>query len=616
MKLKRDERISRKADPDGPGASGEAEEGRGRIVWRAVVLGLVLGAIGLILATNSWLTERYLRDARARAEVRLALYASSIVSELKRTSVVPLLLARDPVLIAALGSADYSATTRRLIEIDREVGTAGLVLLDGDGVVVAATDRTALGENRRHAPYLVEALRADGTVFTVVADETGRPRFYYARRIGEDGRPLGVIAVEVDLARLEQSWAGGQEALMVIDSEGRIVLASAPAWRGRSVEEALAALPAPTAIERALRATADWAIPRPEAALGSAEILRLETRIPFHGWKLAYFTTTAPVRDRVNGVIAIEIMALAVLVALAAVITSRRARLQALLMRRESAELRRLNARLQREIEERERAERSLRVAEQTLAQSSKLAALGEMAAAVSHELNQPLAAMRTYLAGARLLLQRRRFDEALASLARVDDLIERMSAITRQLKFHARQGSEEPRPVDLREALAGALSMMAPQLDARQVAVSRTVPSEPVMVMGDQIRLEQVIVNLLRNALDATKGQPDPELDILITAGERARLVVRDNGAGIADLDRLFEPFYTTKSPGEGTGLGLAISSGIIKDYGGRLSARNLEPRGAQFEIELPLAPAGAAAGGGEAGAAAAPDAGQRARG
>ena len=245
---------------------------------------------------------------------------------------------------------------------------------------------------------------------------------------------------------------------------------------------------------------------------------------------------------------------------------------------------------LQREIAERKRVQEDLAVAEQTLEQSSKLAALGEMSAAVSHELNQPLAAMKTYLAGARLLLRRNRPDEALVSFGRIDDLIERMGAITRQLKSYARKGQDVFSPVNMGDALASSLSMMEPQLRQRRVLINRMVPPEPIEVLGDRMRIEQVMVNLLRNAIDATKSETEPKVDIILSAGETATLTVRDNGPGIIDLDALFEPFYTTKQPGDGVGLGLAISSGIVNDLGGRLTARNGQAGGAVFEMQLPI--------------------------
>ena len=295
-------------------------------------------------------------------------------------------------------------------------------------------------------------------------------------------------------------------------------------------------------------------------------------------------------RERVNGVLALEIMGFAILLAAAFYFLSRRSFQKVALFQRESASLRALNHRLQREIAERERMQQSLEVAEQSLAQSSKLAALGEMSAAVSHELNQPLAAMKTYLAGARLLVNRNRPEEALSSFKRIDDLIERMGAITKQLKSYARKAGDEFHPVELGDALASALALMEPQLRQRQIKIRRVLPDEDVLIMGDRMRVEQVMINLLRNALDATQTSADPEIEVILAKGETASLTVRDNGAGIENLNDLFEPFYTTKKPGDGVGLGLAISSGIVNDLGGRLMARNGHDGGAVFEMQLPI--------------------------
>ena len=219
--------------------------------------------------------------------------------------------------------------------------------------------------------------------------------------------------------------------------------------------------------------------------------------------------------------LAIEIMVFAILLALAFYVLSRRAQSEAGFFRRESEEQRALNERLSREIAERKKMQKNLEVAEQSLAQSQKLAALGEMSAAVSHELNQPLAAMKTYLAGAKLLLQRKRPEEAQSSFQRIDDLIERMGAITKQLKSYARKGGDEFEPVDLREAVSESLSMMEPQLKRVDVRVITNLPKQPVMVLADRVRVEQVIINLFRNALDATKGADKPQIEILLTSGK-----------------------------------------------------------------------------------------------
>ena len=165
------------------------------------------------------------------------------------------------------------------------------------------------------------------------------------------------------------------------------------------------------------------------------------------------------------------------------------------------------------------------------------------------------------------------------------------MGAITKQLKSYARKGSEGFEPVDACAAVHSALALMEPQVKARDVTITRTLPSEPVMVLGDRLRLEQVIINLVRNAMDATKSVPNPSVNVLLAQGETVTLSVRDNGPGIKDLDALFEPFYTTKEPGDGVGLGLAISSGIVAELGGRLTAHNAGVTGgAVFEMQLPI--------------------------
>lgn len=557
---------------------------------RAAVLSIMIVGMVVVWFTNQWLAERFTETTRNRAEVRQVLYSGNLLSELQRNSVVPLLLSRDPELINALTFDDFTQSSQRLISYVQEIGAAALLLLDDTGRVVGATDRNRIGANHRSDPFFVEAQRSSDTVFSIARTESGGYNFHYSRKILGNGLLIGVIVVEVDLRKFEQSWAGISDAVFVTDSEGIIILSTEPRWRGLLETEALSVQSAPSAIERAIRATTDWTALPPDAYLQGEAVMRIESRIPFRGWRMTSFTTYTSIRERVNGVLALEIMGFALLLAGAFYLAGRRARARSMFFQQESAELRQLNDALQREIAERERAEKNLEVAEQTLAQSSKLAALGEMSAAVSHELNQPLAAMKTYLAGAKLLLHRKRPDEALSSFQRIDDLIERMGAITRQLKSYARKGGDAVEPIDIRESLSSALSMMEPQLKSRNIKISRSVPRRPVHVRADKVRLEQVIINLLRNALDATKSVPEPSIEILLSAGSSAIITVRDNGPGIEDLDNLFEPFYTTKAPGDGVGLGLAISSGIVNDLGGRLTARNGQPGGAVFEVRLPI--------------------------
>ena len=527
------------------------------LIVRLGVILLIISTITIILLSNLYLTQNYSQAKRSEAERELSLYSGRLISELQRVSVVPLLLSRDTGLISDINTRDYQLTSQRLITFSDEIRVKSITLLERFGRIVASSDRSDLGQNLRSQNFFFNAMRQSGTVFTISDNEKGRRSFFYSRKLESQGKVLGVIVVEVGLDNLFTTWSANDATIMVTNSEGIVVLSTDQDFLNQSLETALLAQPTLTVLERAIRATGDWNGTEVDAYIEDQALYRLDTAIPFQGWRLTYLTPFQSVREKVNGVLALGITALALLLALGFYFLSRRAARQSFLFKAESEELIALNDRLSTEITQRERAERNLHVAEASLEQSSKLAALGEMAVAVSHELNQPLAAMRTYLAAAKLLLSRKRSEEALSSFQRIDDLIGRMGTITQQLKSYSRKGSEDLIPVDFVSSINTSISMMAPQLGQQAVEITKSLPDTPVSVLEDPVRLEQVIVNLLRNALDAMKGQTERYLQISLTAGEMATLTIQDNGPGIENLDEMFEPCFTTKKPGEGVGLG-----------------------------------------------------------
>ncbi|MEZ8098075.1 MAG: ATP-binding protein [Amylibacter sp.] len=559
------------------------------LIVRLGVFLLIISVIIIILLSNLYLTQNYSQVKRSEAERELSLYSGRLISELQRVSVVPLLLSRDTGLISDINTKDFQLTSQRLITFSDEIRVKSITLLERYGRIVESSDRSDLGQNLRGQDFFFNAIRKSGTVFTISDNEKGRRSFFYSRKLESQGKILGVIVVEVGLDNLFTTWSANDATIMVTNSKGIVLLSTDQGFLNQSLETALLSQPTLTVLERAIRATGDWNGSEVDAYIEDQALYRLDTSIPFQGWRLTYLTPFQSVREKVNGVLALGITALALLLALGFYFLSRRATRQSFLFKAESEELRALNDRLSTEITQRERAERNLQVAEASLEQSSKLAALGEMSAAVSHELNQPLAAMRTYLAAAKLLLSRKRSEEALSSFQRIDDLIGRMGTITQQLKSYSRKGSDDLIPVNFINSINTSIAMMAPQLGQQSVEITKSLPEIPVKVLADPVRLEQVIVNLLRNALDAMKGQTERYLQISLTAGEMATLTIQDNGPGIENLDEMFEPFFTTKKPGEGVGLGLAISSSIAKDLDGRLFARNVSPRGAVFEFQLP---------------------------
>lgn len=550
----------------------------------------MLSIIIVLWASNEYLTSRFSENLRSQAVLRAALYSGNIKSVLQKHSVVPLILSQDPTLSVALETGNYTSTSQRLIAFSEEIGAASLFLLNLEGRVVAGSDRRTLGEFFNEQAFFVRALRESGTVFDATSPDKTAYRFYFAQKIESATESLGVIVIEVDLRKQEEFWRNIGLQVALTNSRGEILLASEILWRRQNLQTILDDTGLPSTTRRVLGVL--QATPSSDFVyISGTRLFASEAAVGFRGWKINFFASTENVAARVNAILALEIMALAVFAALVLFFLSRRTARESLLVIRESTELRSLNARLSSEVEQRQRAEKNLQSAEQNLEQASKLAALGQMSAAVSHELNQPLAAMRTYLAGAKLLLTRNRIEEATVSFQRIDDLIGRMGAITKQLKSYARKSGDDPQKIDLRNCVSAAFGMMSPQLGRMEVTIKQNIQDEPAYVISDALRVEQIIINLLRNALDAAQEVTEPRITVTLSTDDDVCLRIQDNGHGFDDPESLFEPFYTTKKPGEGVGLGLAISAGIATEMGGRLIAQNATPLGAIFELHLPKA-------------------------
>lgn len=395
----------------------------GRFWTRAGALASMLGTLVFIWLSHAYLTRSFSDQQTTDATVRATLYAGAIQSTIQRHSVVPLLLSRDPILILALRSGTYAGAEERLAAFQEEIGAGSIFLLDAQGRIVAASDERPREQYDGDKAYFTAAVADPGTAFSIIENDDGAYSFHYARRIVQDDKLLGVVVVTVPLRLQEEGWQRAGFKVVVTDSEGQVLLASEPAWRQQTLSNLLAP-DSSGRVRRALREARHTFGAPAYVYVAGVPHLSIEVPVGFRNWRLTYFATLEDVRARVNAVLSLIIMMLALLLALAFYLLSRRTRAESRRIQRESEELRVLNRRLSSEIAARKRVERTLKDAEQSLEQASKLAALGQMSAAVSHELNQPLAAMKTYLAGARLLLTRRRPEEALSSFQRIDDLI------------------------------------------------------------------------------------------------------------------------------------------------------------------------------------------------
>jgi two-component system C4-dicarboxylate transport sensor histidine kinase DctB len=463
--------------------------------------------------------------------------------------------------------------------------------MDRTGQIVAVAGKENLNVNSSNKIIFNTAISTNDTVMNIIEKDENEFGFFYSRKIENDQSFLGVLSIEVDLKKFENSWKSAGERIFISNGEGKIVLATEPTWKGLSEDLAWKNQNSKNIIKRGYSVAKGWVDSNErDQYFNNSSFVRFNKNIPILNWKMSSFENYSGVRERVNTILALEILIFLLLLVLSLYSLNRKKILRLNLFEEETIKLRELNKKLETEMEQRKRVEKNLLAVEQTLEQHSKLAALGEMSAAISHELNQPLAAMKTYLAGASLLLKRNRPQETVAALMRIDGLIHRMGEITKQLKSFARKNTESFVPLNFNDAILEAMSIMEPQLKQSGIKIDTNIPSEPVLIVGDQQRLEQVIINLIRNAIDALDDTELPSITISLYKNNSVRFSIRDNGKGINNLEKLFEPFQTSKDPGKGLGLGLAISSNIISELGGSLSGENLTPTGAEFTIKLPL--------------------------
>lgn len=600
---------------------------RGR---RWVLPGLALAALALaIVVLGGRLAARmYMDEAATRGETTLRLAVAALAGHMSRYEPLPELIADNDDIKDLVSDPDNAWLRARandyLKEINALLKSSDIYVLTPGGDTVAASNYdqpiSFIGENFSYRPYYQDAIRGNLGRFFALGTTSLKRGYYFSSpiRIGMEIR--GVVVFKVDIDGIESSWKGGEQEIIVTDPEGIIFMTGRPQWlyagllpltperlarteaSRRYADEMLRELPVSNA-----KSEGGHPLMRVEEGGRTREFIELAEEMPQEGWTVRVLADTSSAHAQALTAVISALLALSLATLGGAVILQRRARLAERLQLQQSAqqELERrveertsdlalVNTQLETEVAERRATEQQLRQTQADLIQAGKLAALGQMSAALSHEFNQPLAAVKTYADNAAVLIERARIDEARDNISRISSLADRMASISRHLRNFARKPNQKLGAVGLDEVVRDTEEIVAWRLKAADATLVVDLGQTPLAVKAGSVRLQQVLVNIITNAADAVEGRADRRIELSARRkGGKVTISIRDHGPGVpaAVADRIFDPFFSTKGVGKGLGLGLSISYNIVKDFGGSLGVVNHPEGGALFTIELDAA-------------------------
>ncbi|MGJ4965041.1 sensor histidine kinase [Bradyrhizobium sp. HKCCYLRH3061] len=577
---------------------------RAGLVVRGVMAAALVGTaawFGYAIAFSRGLDQRH-----ATAQQRLAVEAAQLDGYLSRFEYLPSLLETSPDVFRLLGTPDDRALQQsvslHLKSINLLAGADNLYVLTVAGDAIAAADfdqpGTPVGSNLSYRPYMRQALATGRGAFFGIGITSARAGYYLSYAVKQQGRTIGVAVVKVNLDAFEREWRNRGADMLLVDARGVTILASREEWRFRPLTplsvDALEEIATSKPYGSSSLAPLGWTFMERtdrggQVATDRGAVSSVDER-PLNGrqWQLLLLDDEAPIRR--TALIIGTLSGLASIVALLAfgLLAQRRREIRQRLA--SQAALQAANDRLEMRVQERTA---ELRAAQDELVHAGKLAVLGQMSAGMVHEINQPLAALQTASDNAVQFVDRGMIGEARGNLIRIGELVRRLARLTGQLRVFAYKSNAPLDAVAVEQALSETFKILGARVKDGHVDVTIDLAPE-LHVRAEQIRLEQLLCNIIANALDAVEGAARKSIHIHAVREEgQCRIAIANSGPVIAAdvLPHLFEPFVTTKPAGKGLGLGLVIANHIARSFGGELRARNLEPAGAEFIVLLPLA-------------------------
>lgn len=604
--------------------------------WTRVLSFALLLAAGLALAAAAgrWAGNAAIERLRDAGAQRLQGYALGLENLLSKYDFLPGTLELNKDVIALLANQHDDGLRREvntyLESVNRLSRATTIYIVNLQGMTQAAsnwrTPDSFVGDNVAFRPYVRDAMSGKPGGFYGVGTTSREAGYFFAHGIYRDGKMLGVAALKVNIEKLEASWVQGRDRVLLADANGVAILSSVPEWKYGTLAPLAPAVRQelersrqfhshslkPIGYREVRMLDAQASVVAVDGAAGSGLMLRQSLALRARDWQFVYFSDLGPADASARSAFIFACLSQALLAMLVLYARQRRRLGRQRLRAREdlqraydhletmvaerTASLQQMTENLSAENLVRRKAEQQLRQAQSELVQAAKMAVLGQMSAGMTHELNQPLTALRTMADNARVLIERGRLPEASANLATISQLVARMGLITGQLRQFARKtdATLPAQAVPVAAAITGALFLVERRVEQERINFRMSMLDHDVHALCDSNRLEQVLVNLFTNALDAMQASDVRQLSVTVEcANERVMIGVADSGPGVPAEIRahLFEPFFTTKPQGQGLGLGLAISEQIVREFGGLLRLETPPAGGTRFIIELPLA-------------------------
>lgn len=561
----------------------------------------IVGFVGCVAVLSLFVwrysTHQGLAQLSGRGAADLALASDRLVGQLQRYRDLAVVMADHPQVVRMINGDLLPEDTVLLRRVADRVTALDVMVIDAAGHVVAAADDGA--GSAKATVFVRRALNgALGRGYGTGAG-TGRSYFYAAPVFGAEGHSWGALVVSTDLSSVDYAWRGDTPPVFFTDAQGQVQVSNRSELIHWQRPAGAPGLQPPRGDVPAFDASTigpheiwhlGWGPYLPRDAL------HLVRDLPVIGMRGEVLMDVSGVRRLANAQAAAVAAVCLAFGALLFLATERRrtlARANTQLetrVRARTQALRDINDELRREAEIREEAQRALARAQDDLVQASKLTALGQLSAGISHELNQPLMAVQSFAENGVQFIERGAPQRAAENLARIAELAHRMGRIIKNLRAFSKQETVRQVQVDLSAVIASALDLTQARREQMGVTLDYDLPAVCVRVRGGEVRLVQVFVNLVTNALDAMTQVAQRKLTIEVCCDARVvTITIRDTGHGVVAPEKVFDPFYSTKEIGaaKGVGLGLSISYAIVQSMDGEIRVENTDS-GACFSVVL----------------------------